>query len=271
MSLCLVTAMRSVTGPHRSNNQDSAGASDSFLFVADGVGGHAGGDVASWTVTHRLMALLATTDVRTLDTDRLCETIAITNADLYLRIRRDPLLVGMATTFTGLFLGARTVRVAHIGDSRAYLVRDGEGRRVSRDDSLVQMLVDQGSIDPAEAEHHPHRNIILKSLSGSYDDPQGLTLLTLRAQPGDRWLVASDGLTDYIPDPIIIGTLADSDPDSAVETLVQAALDAGSRDNITVAVGHVVARDGHPVPSAHEGSHVGAAASGSLGYIGRLQ
>lgn len=260
MSLTLVTAMRSVTGPHRPSNQDSVGCSDGVAFVADGVGGHVGGEVASGTVTHRLMSVLASRDVRTVEPEQLRELIGLANADLAVRARREPELAGMATTFTGLFCGDRTVRVAHIGDSRAYLVRHGEGWRVTRDDSLVQMLVDQGAIGAAEAEHHPRRNVIVRSLSGAVDDAADVTLLTLPAEPGDRWLLASDGLTDYVPESVIVGHLLEQPPEAAADRLVQAALDADSMDNITVAVCDVVARDDRPDTARPTSAYGGAAA-----------
>lgn len=269
MSLMFTTTMRSETGPHRSSNQDSVACTADVVLVADGVGGHAAGDVASWTVTHRLMSMLAHRPSRELDVDELREVIAQANADLALRTSRDPSLAGMATTFTGLFGAETAVRVAHIGDSRAYLVRDGEGRRVTRDDSLVQMLVDSGTIDEADADHHPHRNVILRSLAGRPDDADGMTILSVPAGPGDRWLVASDGLTDAVPDSAIVAILLEEpDLEAAADRLVQAALDADSRDNITVAVADVVEADDGGARRAIQ--YLGAAASEDRPYIGDL-
>ncbi|WP_250447981.1 PP2C family serine/threonine-protein phosphatase [Actinotalea sp. C106] len=241
MGLTLVTAMRSVTGPHRSNNQDSVGASEEYVFVADGVGGHAGGDVASWTVTHRLMSLLAPAGSRDLSTEELQGVLAQANAEIGQRARRDPALTGMSTTFTGLFCTDDAARVAHIGDSRAYLVRDGEGRRVTRDDSLVQMLVEQGAIGADEAYGHPRRNVILRSLAGSLEDGDNITMLEVATVPGDRWLLASDGLTDYVPEAEVLALLAEAaGPEEAADALVAAAEAADAGDNITVAVSDVV-------------------------------
>lgn len=268
-TLGLRTAMRSVTGPHRRVNQDSVGAGAGFVFVADGVGGHVGGDVASWTLTHRLLATLATSWGRTLDVEALRGVLADANADIGLRVRRDPHLRGMATTFTGLFAGDAAIRVAHIGDSRALLVRDGQGRRVTRDDSLVQMLVDAGTISEADADHHPNRNVILRSFTGAPTDAGELTVLSVPAQVGDRWLVASDGLTDYVPQDRIVEVLvAARSPEAAAEALLQAALDADSGDNISLAVSDVV-----ELPAGQDRRRVealGAAADPAQGYLGDL-
>lgn len=244
MQLALVTAARSVTGPYRSDNQDSIGCGADYVFVADGVGGHVGGDVASWTVTRRLMASLATVATRALDEDELRTLVAVANAELRLRGDREPELAGMSTTFTGLFCADDALRVVHVGDSRAYLVHDGTGRRMTRDDSLVQMLLDSGAIGDADAPFHPHRNIILHSLAGDTDDAGALTVATVPAQVGDRWLVCSDGLTDYVDEEELLSILAAAQtPEEAAEALLQAALDADSHDNVSVAVAQVVAAD----------------------------
>lgn len=268
MKLSLVTAMRSVAGPHRSDNQDSVGCSTDYVFVADGVGGHVGGDVASWTVTHRLMASLAPLATRNLSEEELRTLVAVANGELRLRGDRDPSLAGMSTTFTGLFCADDSVRIVHIGDSRAYLVRDGVGRRMTRDDSLVQMLLDSGAIDRAEAPFHPHRNIILHSLGGDTDDAAALTVLAVPAQVGDRWLVCSDGLTDYVDEDALLALVAGADtPEAAADALLAAATDADSRDNVSVAVAEVVAADesaGRPY------RFIGAAAADDKGEVADL-
>ena len=269
MTLVLETAMRSVTGPHRENNQDSVGAGAGFAFVADGVGGHVGGDVASWTLTHRLIATLTTSWRRTLDVDALRGVLADANADIALRVGRDPALRGMATTFTGLFCSETAIRIAHIGDSRALMVRDGEGRRMTRDDSLVQMLLDAGTITEADADHHPNRNVILRSFSGALTDAGELTVLSGPAPVGDRWLVASDGLTDYVPqDEVIALLVAARSPQDAADALLQAAVDADSGDNISLAVSDVI--EGPAEQDRGRVDMLGAAADEHQGYVGDL-
>lgn len=269
MTLALETAMRSVAGPHRSANQDSVGAGAGFVFVADGVGGHVGGDVASWTLTHRLIATLTTSWRRTLDVEALRGVLADANADIALRVDREPALRGMATTFTGLFCSETAIRIAHIGDSRALMVRDGQGRRMTRDDSLVQMLVDAGTISEADADHHPNRNVILRSFSGALTDAGELTVLSVPARVGDRWLVASDGLTDYVPQDEVIAILVSArDPQDAAEALLRAAVDADSNDNISLAVSDVVERPGEQ--DRRRVDVLGAAADERQGYVGDL-
>ena len=273
VQLSLVTAMRSVAGPYRSDNQDSIGCSTEYVFVADGVGGHIGGDVASWTVTHRLMAALAPVPSRGLDADQLRTLVAVANAELRLRSDREPVLAGMSTTFTGLFCADDAVRIVHVGDSRAYRVRAGDGRRMTRDDSLVQLLVESGAIRGDDAPFHPQRNIILHSLAGAADDAESITVLSVPAQVGDRWLVCSDGLSDYVGDREILALLADGDPESAADALVGAAVAADSHDNVTVAVSEVVgeaADDAGPSAESRPYRYLGAAATPDLGPVGDL-
>lgn len=253
----LRVALRSVTGPHRSSNQDSAGAGDGFAFVADGVGGHAGGDVASSAVSTAIIEALAGHDVAEIDDDALHALLASANAELAQRAT-DPSLAGLATTFTGVFFGAGTIRVAHIGDSRAYLLRDGAGTRVTHDDSYVQLLVDSGLLPPEEAWQHPQRNLILQSLAGSAEDAAHVALQTLEPRAGDRWLLCSDGLTDYVAESEVLALLADPDPEAAADALVAAALAADTRDNVTVAVCDVV-----PEPDPSPARVAGAAGDGS--------
>lgn len=241
MLLTLVTALRSVAGEHRPGNQDSAGCARAWAFVADGVGGNAGGDVASGTVVHRLADLLAGVDPAALPAEGLRDVVAAANADLALGVRARPELAGMATTLTGVVCGDDELRLVHVGDSRAYLLRDGAGRRVSRDDSLVQLLVEAGLIDPADAFAHPRRNVIVHCLAGRPTDPAHVTVQAVPARPGDRWLLASDGLTDFVPEADVLGLLgAHPDPEQVADALVAAALHADARDNVTVAVVDVV-------------------------------
>ena len=268
MQLSLVTAMRSVAGPYRSDNQDSLGCSTEYVFVADGVGGHVGGDVASWTISHRLMAGLAPSTARTLSNDELRSLVAVANAELRLRSDREPALTGMSTTFTGIFCADDAVRIVHIGDSRAYLVQDGNGRRMTRDDSLVQMLVDSGAIDDVDAPHHPQRNIILRSLAGARADADGLTVLSVPARVGDRWLVCSDGLTDYVDEQELLAILAAAQtPEEAADALIEAAAAADSHDNVSVAVSEVVPAD---ETEARPYRYLGAAAAPDKGAIADL-
>ncbi|EYR62140.1 serine/threonine protein phosphatase [Actinotalea ferrariae CF5-4] len=267
------TAIRSVTGNHRRSNQDSAGCTDAVVVVADGVGGHVGGDVASWTVVRHVLAGLGDLDdVRTRSITDLQAHVAAANAELRGRVERDPSLAGMGTTFTAVVCGEATVRLVHVGDSRAYLLRDGTGRRVSRDHSLVQLLVDSGEIAPSEAFDHPNRNVILRSLTGSPEDPAGLQLREIEARPGDRWLLASDGLTDHVTEERCLELLAGAaTPQEAADALLAAAADADARDNVTVAVADLV-EVAPDAPGEGRGAVVleGAAAQDGLGDLGDM-
>lgn len=263
-------ALRSATGNHRRSNQDSAGCTDAVVVVADGVGGHVGGDVASWTVVRRFLADLdALDDVRAATISELREHVAVANADLLRRVEHEPTLAGMGTTFTAVVCGEGTVRLLHLGDSRAYLLRDGTGRRVSRDHSLVQLLLDTGEIEPSQAANHPNRNVILRSLTGSPEDPPGLQLREIEARPGDRWLLASDGLTDHVDEVRCLELLASAaTPEDAAEALAAAAAAADARDNVTVAVADVLLADG---AAGALGIRLdGAAARDELGDVGDL-
>jgi len=176
------------------------------------------------------------------------------NWDIRAHVERDPALRGMATTFTGLFLGASgDLLLAHTGDSRAYLLRDGWFTRETRDDSYVQALVDHGLLAPEAAATHPRRNIITASLGGGEND----TISVLERQPtvGDRWLLCSDGLTDYVPEIDVVELLrsADTAADAAAE-IVALALEAGTRDNVTAVVCDVVDDDVPSEPPVFYGS-----------------
>ena len=241
----LRTALRSAVGEHRSTNQDSAGAGPSCAMVADGVGGRAAGDIASaHVVGAALDGLCATPEQPDWDEESVRAVVARANDGLAALSAQDPTLIGMATTFTAIVAVQDAVLVAHVGDSRAYLVHDGAGRRVTRDDSLVQELVEQGSVDPADAWQHPHRNIILWSLAGGPGDVRHLAVQRVATVPGDRWLLASDGLTDYVAEDLVLDVLT-TEPDAATaaDLLLDMALGADARDNVTVAVVEVVGTD----------------------------
>jgi len=236
VSLRLRAAAATDIGPHRSVNQDAAFTAPWGAAVADGVGGGPAGDVASSTFVHRLAA----GRVVALDADHLAESIRTANWDLRAHVERDPALNGMATTFTGLF-ATRTgiLLLAHTGDSRAYLVRGGVLTQQTRDDSYVQALVDRGVVSAAEAASHPRRNLITASLSGAERD--AAVVVEYRALEGDRWMLCSDGLTDYVPDAEFAELLrVDRTADDAAAACVALALDAGTRDNVTVVVCDIV-------------------------------
>ncbi len=190
-----------------------------------------------------------------MDADGLLVRIREANWDIRAHVERDPALQGMATTFTGIFLSVSgELLLAHTGDSRAYLLRDGEFTRETRDDSYVQALVDHGIIPPEAAQAHPRRNIITASLGGAEGD-----VVSVAERPpvtGDRWVLCSDGLTDYVPRLMWPSRAEAADPRSAAAAAVALALEAGTRDNVTVVVCDVVDDDEtagtHPCSSARQ-------------------
>lgn len=227
-------------GPHRATNQDAAFTASWGAAVADGVGGGPAGDLASAAFVHRLAA----SRLDGIQAEQLADGIRAANWDIRLHAQRDPSLHGMATTFTGLFISREgELLLAHTGDSRAYRLRRGSLTQQSRDDSLVQALVDQGLMSAEDAASHPRRNLITASLSGAEHD--GATVAVHDLAPGDRWLLCSDGLTDYVPDAeIAAALLAHASAEDAAVACVELALGAGTRDNVTVVVADVIVDSG---------------------------
>ncbi|MGN6338266.1 PP2C family protein-serine/threonine phosphatase [Mycobacterium sp.] len=227
-----MAAAASDVGRFRSENQDAAFTASWGAGVADGVGGGPAGDLASAAFLRRLAA--AHVEVR--DEDDLSERLRGANWDLRAHVSRDPALEGMATTFTGIVVARDGhLLIGHAGDSRAYRLREGVATRETRDDSLVQSLIDHGLLTPEAAASHPRRNIVTASMTGAEDDH--VTVMRADAAVGDRWMFCSDGLTDYVAEERIFATLARPlTPARAAEELVAIALAASTRDNVTVVV-----------------------------------
>ena len=239
MPLAFHYAARSDVGMVRTNNEDSGYAGPHLLAMADGMGGHAGGDVASSTVIGSLVELdgesLSTRDAG----EALLERIHEANHQLGTQVRGNPRLEGMGTTLIAMLRARDTLVLAHIGDSRAFLVRDGEVTQITKDHSFVQSLVDEGRITTDEAKTHPQRSLVTRVLTGADDDEPDLVVRQGRA--GDRYLIASDGLTDYVArDTVDEVLLEKKDPGECADTLVSLALKAGAPDNVTVVVGDLV-------------------------------
>ncbi|MBM6401221.1 PP2C family protein-serine/threonine phosphatase [Phycicoccus sonneratiae] len=232
-------AARSDVGMVRSNNEDSGYAGPHLLAMADGMGGHAGGDVASSTVVAALVGLdgesLSGRDAG----QALLDRIHAANSEIGDRVHEDPKLDGMGTTLIAMLRTGDRIVLAHIGDSRAFLVRDGEVTQVTKDHSFVQNLVDEGRITPEEATTHPQRSLVTRVLTGADDDEPDLVVRQGKA--GDRYLIASDGLTDYVARDTVEGVLTGTaDPGECADRLVALALRAGAPDNVTVVVGDLV-------------------------------
>lgn len=233
ISLHLSAAVASDIGPRRSGNEDAAFVAPFAAAVADGVGGGPAGELASASLIHRVASSSRDID----SVDRLRGLMRWSNGDIGARVREDPSVAGMATTFTGLFLSGPGLFLAHVGDSRAYLLRDGILSRQTRDDSWVQHLVESGLISPSDALTHPRRNIVTASFHGDPRDGDALAVTLLEPRAGDRWLLCSDGISDYLPDDLLAQTLgAHTEPDEAVAALVDLAIEAGTHDNATAVV-----------------------------------
>jgi protein phosphatase len=235
--LRLAPSVRSDTG-RRSNNEDNAFASPRLAAVADGVGGHAAGEEASRAAIDALI---------TLDKCRLQEPLpeslerAVRDGNERIGFLAEcrPQFAGMATTLSAVALADDgTYAIANIGDSRIYLLRDGALTQLTRDDSLLQQLIELGQVKPEDAPRHPQRNIVLEVLDG--DPKRSPEVRTLRAQAGDRLLLCSDGVSDVLRPEAIAEVLRDAPLDDCSQQLVDRALAAGSRDNVTAVVVDVV-------------------------------
>lgn len=223
-------------GRHRKENQDSGYASEHLLVVADGVGGAAYGDVASSAAVHLLRRLDSAPDDEMLTA--LAGAVHRIHDKLAEMVEQDSELDGTSTTVTAALFDGRRLAMAHVGDSRAYLVRRGHITQLTKDHTFVQTLVDEGRITDDDARVHPHRNIILRAVDGVHDTEPDLFHTDLEL--GDRILICSDGCSGAVSDADMTRLLTDGSVDSAAVDLVQAALDGGTTDNVTVVVAEVV-------------------------------
>ncbi|MYV41953.1 SpoIIE family protein phosphatase [Streptomyces sp. SID1328] len=242
MSLTLQFTVRSDKGLVREVNEDSVYAAPHLLVVADGMGGHAGGEVASSVVISH-MAELGRERTRAEPMEALREAILAGNLAIAQAVRDAPQLNGMGTTITAVLMEADSDQfvVANVGDSRTYLMRAGELVLLTRDDSLVQTLLDDGRITPAEALAHPQRSMVTKALVGG--EPLSPALFRLETLPGDRFLLCSDGLSDLVAESELAEALGLPSRDEAADRLIQLALGAGGNDNVSVVVADVVHDD----------------------------
>lgn len=239
MAVALRYAARSDVGLLRKNNQDSGYAGPHLLVVADGMGGAAGGDVASSVVVGHLAPL--DEDAPSGDLlARLKEAVHASHEELLERVSEDPSLAGLGTTVVALLRSGGRFAMIHIGDSRAYLLRDGELVQVTTDHTFVQHLVEAGRLTPEEAEHHPQRSVLLRVLGDNESDIV-LDEWMHDARVGDRWLLCSDGLSGVVSGETIAYVLkAVTDVDECADTLVALALRGGGPDNVTVVVADVL-------------------------------
>ncbi len=233
MTLTLRYAAQSDRGLIRDGNQDSVYAGPRLLAVADGMGGMAAGDVASNIVIGAMAPLDEDVPGDAL-VDALRHAVSTANQHLRDTVDANPHLEGMGTTLTAVLFSGSKIGMVHIGDSRAYLVRSGEFSQITKDDTYVQMLVDEGRISPEEASSHPQRSLLTRALDGRDIDPEYSVRQVLK---GDRYLICSDGLSGVVSSETIGEAMRDiADPQACVERLVQLALRGGGPDNITVVV-----------------------------------
>jgi PPM family protein phosphatase len=227
-------------GRVRSSNQDSGYAGVNLFFVADGMGGHAGGDIAS-AITAQHVALadepLASPEEAE---QKLIDFLWQANEKLSETVSLHPDIAGMGTTFSGIMFTGTKVTIAHIGDSRVYRCRDGILKQITSDHTFVQRLVDTGRITEEEALVHPRRSVLMRVLGDVEQFPE-IDVETFETKPGDRWLVCSDGLSGVVPpgimQRIVLGKL---DVKEATELLVGEAIEYGAPDNVTVVLVDVV-------------------------------
>lgn len=256
----LVYTARSHLGMVRENNEDSAYAGPRLLALADGMGGHAAGEIASQFVVAALARLDEDEPGQDL-TGALTRALTVGNEAIASHVEAHPETEGMGCTATALLFDGRRMGLLHVGDSRAYLLRDGMLTQITKDDTFVQSLVDRGELSADEAQTHPRRSLILKALTGEPVEP---TAVIREARVGDRYLLCSDGLSDPVSTETIAETLATGTVEEAADRLVQLALRSGGPDNITVVLADVLdsPRDAPVIPVV-----VGAASGDEPGQI----
>jgi len=279
MTLALRYAVRSDVGLLREGNEDSAYASPRLLAVADGMGGHAAGEVASAVA----IASVAALDGPTLDgpalngpgrggdlLGALKEAVHSASDTLHQMASADPAVEGMGTTLTAMLWAGQGYALCHIGDSRGYMLRDGELYQITHDHSLVQSLVDEGRLSQEEAATHPQRSLILRALDGRGEAEPDLSMR--KAVLGDRYLLCSDGLSDVVTAETLHYTLSTiPDLEDVTLQLIELAIRGGGPDNITVVVADVVDDETDQQAPTTVPIMAGAASHGNAGDLGLLE
>jgi PPM family protein phosphatase len=269
MTLALRYAVRSDVGLLREGNEDSAYASPRLLAVADGMGGHAAGEVASAVAIASVSAL----DVSMPSRDplgELGEAVRSASDTLHRMASADPAVEGMGTTLTAMLWVGQGYALCHIGDSRGYMLRDGELYQITHDHSLVQSLVDEGKISAEEAATHPQRSLILRALDGRGEAEPDLSMR--QAMAGDRYLLCSDGLSDVVTAETLHHTLSTvGDLDDVTVQLIELAIRGGGPDNITVVVADVIDSEASSLPPTTVPILAGAASQGNPGDLSLLE
>lgn len=234
-------AARSAIGLHRTGNEDSALTSANLIAVADGMGGHAGGEVASAIAIKTLKELVSISQNVHIDADSIEDLLSQSIMDIDNEILRvaseNPDLRGMGTTLTALLLHEDRIALIHVGDSRAYRLRDGELEQLSLDHTVLQELIDQGKLSISEANDHPQRSLLTQVLMGSGNlNP---VLVVYERKAGDRYLLCSDGLSSVLNNKEIKSLLKKNKREDAVNALVEATYVNDAPDNVTVIVADI--------------------------------
>lgn len=231
----ILCAFRTDVGKVRANNQDAPIVSEKLRLygVADGMGGHKGGEVASTSARDDLLREL---EGKTPSVAALSGAIEEVNRQIYHQQEHDDALTGMGTTLSVLWMSDNFVYIGHVGDSRVYLLRDGEFKQMTLDHSLVEQLVREGVLTEEEAQNHPMRNIITRAIGT--DESVEVDVVVEERRKGDLWLACSDGLHGLVDDRQIRDALRQYAPEKAADVLLKAALDAGGRDNVTLVIVH---------------------------------
>ncbi len=233
-SLSFRAAGRSDVGLVRNNNEDSGFIGKHFLLVADGMGGHAAGELASSTT----VAIVAQVDnnkdkIEDLES-KLIEIPKVITKELKNAIIKDSSRAGMGTTLTAVVVQENQLKVSHVGDSRAYLVRNKQISRITKDQTYIQSLVDNNEITESEAKNHPQRSLLLQAIDGITESIPVIT--SIEILENDKIILCSDGLTNVVTDEEILEIVNQFDYVGAVSALIEKALEKGGPDNITVIV-----------------------------------
>lgn len=231
----ILSAFRTDVGKVRANNQDAPIVSEKLRLygVADGMGGHKGGEVASTSARDDLLREL---EGKTPSVAALSGAIEEVNRQIYHQQEHDDALTGMGTTLSVLWMSDNFVYIGHVGDSRVYLLRDGEFKQMTLDHSLVEQLVREDVLTEEEAQNHPMRNIITRAIGT--DESVEVDVVVEERRKGDLWLACSDGLHGLVDDRQMRDALRQYAPEKAADVLLKAALDAGGRDNVTLVIVH---------------------------------
>ena len=231
----ILSAFRTDVGKVRANNQDAPIVSEKLRLygVADGMGGHKGGEVASTSARDDLLREL---EGKTPSVAALSGAIEEVNRQIYHQQEHDDALTGMGTTLSVLWMSDNFVYIGHVGDSRVYLLRDGEFKQMTLDHSLVEQLVREGVLTEEEAQNHPMRNIITRAIGT--DESVEVDVVVEERRKGDLWLACSDGLHGLVDDRQMRDALRQYAPEKAADVLLKAALDAGGRDNVSLVIVH---------------------------------